>query len=64
MPETNVRFKMQALAAAIGRLESTLKDSESVKLGQVYKLDAITTSIIKGPYDGFLYRLYRQEIIE
>ena len=63
--KTNVWYDVaMSVAAAIGRLESTLMDSESVKLGQVYKLDEITTSVIKGPYDDFLYRRYKQEIIE
>ncbi len=53
-----------AVAAAIGKLESSMKTSTSVKLGQVYKLDKINTVIIKGPYDKFMYRRYRQEIYE
>lgn len=53
-----------AVASAIGKLESSMKTSTSVKLGQVYRLDKIDTVTIKGPYDKFMYRRYRQEIYE
>ena len=51
-----------AVAAAIGRLESTMMSSQSVRIGQIKRLDSITPNIINGPYDDFLFRKYRQEV--
>jgi RHS repeat-associated protein len=51
-----------AVASAIGRLKSTMMDSKSVRIGQIKRLDSITTNIINGPYDDFLFRKYRQEV--
>ena len=63
--KTNVWYDAaMGVANAIGNLESTLMDSESVNLGPVYRLYAITTNIINGPYDDFLYRRHKSEIIE
>lgn len=52
-----------AVATAVGRLESVMMDEQSVNLGQIYRLDSINTNITK-TYDDFLFRRYRQEIIE
>ena len=51
-----------AVASAIGRLESPMMNSQSVRIGQIKRLDSITTNIINGPYDDFLFRKYRQEV--
>ena len=62
---TNIWYDASmAVAAAIGILESSMTDTQSVNLGQVYRLDSIQTNILRGPYDDFLFRRYRQEIIE
>lgn len=51
-----------SVATVVGRLEATMMGSQSVKIGQIKRLDSITTNIINGPYDDFLFRKYRQEV--
>lgn len=53
-----------AVASAIGKLEDSMQSPSSIKLGQCQRLDSITPVIINGPYDDFLFRKYRQGIIE
>lgn len=50
------------VAAAIGKLEECLKDTESFRLGLVYRLESIRTSKSE-PYEGFLKSVPKIKIV-
>ena len=50
------------VAAAVGKLEEYLKDTESFRLGLVYRLEDIRTSK-STPYEGF-YKSVLKIVVE